>query len=276
MLHLSIPRDVTARGVRTRILESGSGPPVLLIHGFLGNHCTFDDISPELAKSFHLVAIDLPGSGGSERPPPSRFVYSAESFAEVATDVIAALQVGRCHVIAHESGCAVAIALASEHPEFVDHMVLISPSFLPSTPPPLVRWMRTPLAGGFLFKQLLGRSLFHSLYLKHMYAPGHTVPMERINSFYDPLMEPAARESAFATLKAQLDTRPTIARLTRIKAPTLVLAGRAVHRVSPELAPRLVRQLRNARLMYTDSGHCPHEESPDAFVAATLSFLPHQ
>ncbi len=268
-----IARDVTARGIRTRILQSGSGSPLVLIHGFLSNHHTFDDVAPSLARSFQLVTVDLPGFGGSEKPPPSRFDYTIEAFAEVVTDVIAALQIGRCHVVGHGLGAAIALTLASEHPEFVDHLALVSPEIYPGTLPPLTRIMRLPLAGGVLFKQVLGRSLFHSLFLKYQYAPGHIVPAERVDLYYDPFGEPAARESAFAVLRAQLDMRPAIARLTRIKSPTLVLWGRADRRLSAEFAPRLVRQLQTAYLEYIDSGHSPHEEKPDLFVSSLERFL---
>jgi len=248
----------------------------VLIHGFLSNHHTYDDVTPLLAQSFHVVSIDLPGAGDSARPPPSQFDYSIEALAEVATDVIAALQVGRCHVVGCGSGASIAIALAAEHPEFVDHLALVSPDFFPGRPPPLVRLMQIPLAGALLYKQVIGRSLFHSLFLRHMYAPSHTIPTDRINLYYDCQLEPAARESTVATLHAQRDTRPTIARLSRIKSQTLVLWGRSDHRVSVEVAPRFVRQLRDARLVYIDSGPSPQEEVPDLFVAALEPFLLNQ
>ncbi|HNS96629.1 MAG TPA: alpha/beta hydrolase [Polyangiaceae bacterium] len=273
MLISPIARDVTARRIRTRILQSGSGSPLVLIHGFLSNHHTFDDVVPSLARSFQTVTIDLPGTGESEKPPPSRFDYSIEAFAEVVTDVIAALQIGRCHVVGHGLGAAIALALASEHPEFVDHLILVSPEIYSGPPPPLTRIMRMPLAGRFLFKQVLGRSLFHSLYLKHQYAPGHIVQSERIDSYYGPFIEPAARESAFAVLRAQLDMRPSIARLSRIKSRTLVLWGRADRRLIAEYAPRLVRQLQLAQLEYIETGHTPHEEKPDLFVASLERFI---
>jgi pimeloyl-ACP methyl ester carboxylesterase len=133
--------------------------------------------------------------------------------------------------------------------------------------------MRVPFAGGILFKQLLGRSLFRSLFLKHMYAPGHVVPVERIDAYYEVFNEPAARESAFAVLRSQLDMRPAIARLTRIKSPTLVLWGRADSRLSAEFAPRMVRQIQTAHLEFIDSGHSPHEEHPEQFILSIERFI---
>lgn len=268
-----VARDVTARGIRTRVVESGSGTPLVFIHGFLSNHHTFDDVAPAFAERFHVITLDLPGFGDSEKPPPPRFDYSVEAFAEVVTDVIAALQVGRCHVIGHGMGAAVALTLASEHPEFVDHLALVAPEIYPAPRSTLTRLTMLPLVGGILFKQILGRTLFRSLILKHMYAAGHNVPRDRADAYFNAFNGPAGRESAYAVLCAQLDTRPAVARLTRIKSPTLVLWGRADSRLSAEVAPRMVRQLQTARLEFIDSGHSPHEEHPDQFISSIEQFV---
>lgn len=268
-----VARDVTARGIRTRVVEAGSGAPLVCIHGFFTNHHSFDDVVPALANAFHVVCIDLPGFGDSEKPPPSRFNYSIESFAEVVTDVIAALQIGRSNVVGHGLGAAVALTLASEHPEFVDHLALVAPEIYPAPLPFTTRLMLLPLAGPILFKQVLGRTLFRSFFLERMYAPGHRVPVERIDAYFDAFNAPAARESAHAVLRAQLDMRPSIARLTRVKSRTLVLWGRADNRQSMEVAPRMVRQIQHAHLEFIDSGHCPQEEQPDEFIASLERFL---
>ena len=90
-------RDVTARGVRTRVLEAGreSAPALVLIHGFLESRRTWDDLIDDLAERFHVIAPDLPGFGESEKPNPARYAYGIESHAEAIADLIAAFGVGR-------------------------------------------------------------------------------------------------------------------------------------------------------------------------------------
>ena len=75
-------RDVTARGVRTRVIEAGSedAPALVLVHGFLVSHRAFDDVIDPLAERFHVIAPDLPGFGESEKPSPARYAYGVESF----------------------------------------------------------------------------------------------------------------------------------------------------------------------------------------------------
>ncbi len=268
-----IVRDVTARGTRTRVVEFGAGAPLVVIHDLFCSHHAFDDIVEPLSHAFHVVGIDLPGFGESEKPPPSRFAYTLETFAEVVTDVIAALQIGRSHVIGHGLGGGVALTLAAEHPEFVDHLVLVSPYILPTDLSVRLRMALMPVFGRFLFKQIFGRTLFRQTFQKQIYGPGHEVPLDRIDGYFRAFNSPAARESAFAALQATRDTRATVARLTRVRAPTLLIWGRADSVVPPLHAPRLVRQIATAHMEFTDSGHSPQEEHPERFVQLVQRFL---
>src|SRR4051812_9830525 len=54
-----VTRDVTARGVRMRVVEAGSGPPVVLIHDLLVSHLEFEDVMERLAPKYRVLAPDL-------------------------------------------------------------------------------------------------------------------------------------------------------------------------------------------------------------------------
>lgn len=273
MSPIAVARDVTARGFRTRIVECGSGPALVLVHDFLASHRSFDPIVEPLARIFRVIAIDLPGFGDSEKPLPSRYPYSPEAFADVLVDVLAALRTGRCHLLGHGLGAAVALTVAADHAEFVDRLVLVAPTVYAPPVSAATRTLLLPLLGPILFKQLLGRSLFRSYFQSRMYAVGHSVPPERLDHYFACFNAPSARESAYAALRNQLDTRPSVARLTRVKAPTLLLCGRADALLSPTIASRMVRQLASAQLEFVDSGHSPHEEQPERVEELVELFL---
>ena len=103
-------RDVSSRNVRLRVTEYGSGPPLLLLHGFLMSHAAWDDVVPGFAARYRVITPDLPGFGESEKPAPTRFDYGVEAFAECVADLISALSLGRPHVIGHGMSGAIAIA----------------------------------------------------------------------------------------------------------------------------------------------------------------------
>ena len=264
-------RDVSSRNVRLRVTEYGSGPPLLLLHGFLMSHAAWDDVVPGFASRYRVVTPDLPGFGESEKPAPTRFDYGVEAFAECIADLIAALSLGRPHVIGHGMSGAIALALAASHPEFVDRLVLVDPLVYPVAPDGGIASM--PVLGAFFFKQLYGRQLFRAYFRDKVFSPGFPLPLARIDRFYDLFNTPSARESAFATMHAVLDTRSTVARTSRVKTPTYVVWGRSDALYPSPLAPRLARELSAERLEVMETGHAPHMERPLPFVESVCAFL---
>lgn len=268
-------RDVTARGIRTRVVESGSerAPALVLVHGLFASHRSFEDILEDLGERFHVIAPDLPGFGESEKPGPARYAYDVEAFAESIADLIAAFDVGRAAVLGHALGGAVAITLAAEHPELVQRLVLEDALVYPYAPGFRQRLPLVPVVGGFVFKQLYGRRLFRSLFCDTYYRPGFEPALERVDWHYDAFNSPSARESAHTVMRATLDTRPVVARLSRIVAPTLVVWGREDRVFPVPSAPRLAREIPGAKLEIMDAGHAPHEERPRELSMLVTEFL---
>lgn len=270
-----VTRDVTARGVRMRVIEAGEGrgAPLILIHGFLASHLVFDDVIDGLAQRFHVIAPDLPGFGESEKPSPSRYVYGVETFSEAIADLIAAYGVGRACVLGHGLGGSVAITLAAHYAELVTRLVVADPLCYPYPPNRKLRAPLWPVVGGAVFKQLYGRRLFRSYFKDEVFSAGSDVPFERIDQFYDYFNTPSARESAYAVLRSMLDTRAVMARVARVRQPTLVIWGRDDRIVPANYALKLAREVPNACLELFESGHSPHEERPGEFISVVQEFF---
>lgn len=268
-------RDVTARGVRMRVLEAGADQPtpLVLLHGFLASHLEFDDVIDSLARRFHVIAPDLPGFGESEKPSPSKYAYSVESFAEAVADLIAAYGVGRACVLGHALGGSIALTLATHHAELVTRLGLVAPLCYPTTLGWRARLPLLPVIGGVLFKQLWGRRVFRSYFQREVFGADAFVPTERIDRLYEHFNSPSARESAYAVLKAMRDTRSVVARIPRVTRPTLVLWGRDDRVVPASYALKLAREIPDTRLELFDTGHSPHEERPSEFVFTVTEFF---
>jgi pimeloyl-ACP methyl ester carboxylesterase len=268
-------RDVTARGVRTRVLEAGSpqSPALVLVHGLFTSHRAFEDIVEDLGERFHVIAPDLPGFGESEKPSPAGYAYGIEAFAESVADLIAAFGVGRASVLGHAMGGAVALTLAAEHPELVQRLVLEDTLCYPYVQSFKARLPLVPVIGGVIFKQLYGRAIFRALFRDEIYGPGFDPPLERLDWHYDMFNSPGARESAHAVMRATLDTRAVVARLSRIVAPTLVVWGRDDRLFPVAGAHRLIREIPGAKLEIMDAGHAPHEERPRELNELLIEFL---
>lgn len=268
-------RDVTVREVRIRALEAGrgNGPPLLLIHGFAVTHLEWDDVLDELAQKFHVIAPDLPGFGDSSKPSPSRYEYGPDAFGESMADLIAAFGVGRVHVIGHSIGGAAALMLAAQHAELVQRLIVVDALSYPFPLSWKAKLPLYPVIGPFIFKQLYSRTLFRSYFRDEIFQRGVPMNVGRIDTFYDKFNTPAARESAYATLRSMLDTRALVARLGRVRAPTLVIWGREDRLFPYTHASKLAKELSNARLEIMETGHSPHEEKPDQFLSIVNEFL---
>ncbi len=268
-----ITRDVAARGARIRFVEAGRGPPLMLVHDCLASRLAWDDVLAPLSRRFHVIAPDLPGFGESEKPAPGRYEYDFDAFSESLVDLAAALGLVRLSLCGHGLGGAVALTLAAEHAHLVEKMVLVNPLVYPSRPDALTRIAGVPIIGPLVFKQILGRTLFRNHFMWQGRPSTNGAPMERLDHFFDLFDAPAAREAAYATMRATLDTRALMARVPRVTTPTLVLWGRGNRTGPVDQGRRLARELGSSRFEVLDCGPSPAEELPEAFAQALTTFL---
>lgn len=265
-------RDVTASGVRLRVSEHGSGSPLVLLHGMFMDHSTWDGVVRVLSKSYRTVAPDLPGFGDSEKPPNSRYPYGVPAFAEAVADLYAGLELGRCAVVGHALGGAVALTLASQHPELVSRLVLIDALCYPVPQVLRRRMVTSPVLGTLLFKQLMGKTAFRMLVRRSMLS-SRSSSKDGFDHYYRVFNTPAARGSALATMRSMLDTRALVAQTSKVSAPTLVVWGRRDRLYPAGFGQRLSREIRGAGFALLDAGHAPQEEQPDALAAVIENFL---
>jgi pyruvate dehydrogenase E2 component (dihydrolipoamide acetyltransferase) len=119
------PREIEAGGLRLRYFELGEGAsvPVLLVHGFGADLNTWMFTQPALAEGRRVIALDLPGHGGSVKRVASG---DAEHLAQAVESAAGALGLERAHLVGHSMGGAVAALLASRRPELAATLSLIA------------------------------------------------------------------------------------------------------------------------------------------------------
>ncbi len=106
-------RDIDFQGRKTRISDSGKGPAIVLLHGFLEDLGMWEYLSGKLSASYRVVAIDLPGFGGSA---PLGRKHSMENMAEAVNEVLDYLSIEKCLMIGHSMGGYVTLAFAGAYP----------------------------------------------------------------------------------------------------------------------------------------------------------------
>jgi haloacetate dehalogenase len=120
-------RDLpTARGaIHARV--GGSGPPLLLLHGYPQSHVMWHSAAPPLAGRFTVVAADLAGYGASFRPTPAadHAPHSKRAMAVDQVEAMAALGFERFAVAGHDRGGRVAYRMALDHPDRVERLAVL-------------------------------------------------------------------------------------------------------------------------------------------------------
>jgi haloacetate dehalogenase len=105
----------------------GSGPPILLLHGFPQTHLMWRSLAPLLARNFAVVCADLLGYGRSGCPPsaPDHSPYAKRSMAQDMVSVMERLGFPRFSVAGHDRGGRVAYRMALDHPDRVERIAVL-------------------------------------------------------------------------------------------------------------------------------------------------------
>lgn len=121
------PQDsfLDSDGVRIRYVVRGSGPAVVLVHGFMVNteiNWVGPGILDSLANRFTVVALDLRGHGASDKPhDPAAY---GTAFVDDIVHVLDHLEIERAHIVGYSMGALIALNLLAAHPERVASAVL--------------------------------------------------------------------------------------------------------------------------------------------------------
>ncbi len=112
---------IATSGTEINVRKAGSGPPLLLLHGYPETHVMWHKIAPRLAERFTVVLTDLRGYGDSAKPPggDDHAAYSKRAMAQDQVEVMAALGFERFAVVGHDRGARVSHRMALDHPERV-------------------------------------------------------------------------------------------------------------------------------------------------------------
>jgi haloacetate dehalogenase len=120
-------RHVDVDGIAINCAVAGSGPPLLLLHGYPQNHLMWRRVAPALARDHTVVAADLRGYGDSAKPAPDAEgrVYSKRLMARDQVGLMRELGFARFALVGHDRGARVAHRLALDHPAAVERLAVL-------------------------------------------------------------------------------------------------------------------------------------------------------
>jgi pimeloyl-ACP methyl ester carboxylesterase len=277
--YLTRPADlVDVDGTIVPVRRFGSGPPLLLVHGFPLSGFTWRFLVPELAAHMTCLAVDLPGLGDSRWTERTDFSFPGQGM--TLHRVADALGLGEYRVLAQNTGGTFARFLALEDPR-VTRLALINTE-IPGHRPPWVpfyqRLMRVPGATGTL--GLLARS--RTYVRSPMAFGGCFVDLARLDGeFHEQFVAPIAHSTTRRDgirrylLGAQWSPVDQLRTLhARITIPVRLIWGTEDPTFPIEHARPMLDQLPHADLVEIPGAKLlPHEERPDAVLDALADFL---
>jgi pimeloyl-[acyl-carrier protein] methyl ester esterase len=247
------------------VARSGSGPDLVLLHGWGLHRAVWDDVVPALAMRHRVHAVDLPGHGSSRDVPFEGLDDVVERVAQVTPD--GALLCG------WSLGGLVALALAARFPAKLSRLVLVgaTPCFVQGGDWPNAMTGATleEFARGLRDEPEATIATFLALNALGTAGARSQVRALAARLARSGVPSPATLERSLATLR-ESDLR---ARAANLATPTLVMHGR-LDRLAPFAAGRwLADNIPAARWApFNDSAHLPFMSQRDAFVAAIEQF----
>lgn len=120
-------RSIETRGAQIHCVVGGSGPPLLLLHGYPQTHAMWHRVAPVLAQSYTVLCADLRGYGDSSKPASdaAHAPYSKRAMAADMVEVMGALGFPRFRLVGHDRGGRVAHRLAADHPDAVERLAVL-------------------------------------------------------------------------------------------------------------------------------------------------------
>jgi haloacetate dehalogenase len=118
---------LTVGEVTLRVRHGGSGPPLLLLHGYPETHLMWGGVAGELAEEFTVVAPDLRGYGDSSKPPTvaDHETYGKRAMADDGVNLMRHLGFSTFDVVGHDRGGRVAYRMALDHPDAVRRLTVM-------------------------------------------------------------------------------------------------------------------------------------------------------
>ena len=269
-------QEIATNGTKLHVRVGGSGPAVVLLHGFGDTGDMWMPLAVELAKNHRVVVPDLRGIGLSAKPEDG---YEKMNQAKDIRGVLDSLGIDQADVVGHDIGVMVAYAYAASYPAKTTKLVVMD-----APPPGIPPWdevVRNPKLWHFdfygkdVFRLLAGRErIFLDRFYNDFGGQPEKIDEATRNHYAKLYAKPGAMKGALSQFQAfRQDAKDNLASMkTKLTMPVLAIGG------EKSFAGLEAVVMRDAATNVTElvvprAGHWLMEEEPAATVQAITTFL---
>ena len=257
----------------------GTGPVLLLIHGYPTASFDWAKIWPKLTTQFHCVTLDMPGFGFSDKSPKK---YLIKEQADTISEVIRHLGITSAHVLSHDYGDTVAQEMMAQQLENdlafrIESLHLLNGGLFPETHRalPIQKLLLSPI-GGLLIRFLNKNAIRKSMH--NIFGPNTPPSDQDINDFWILISTNNGHQHMHLLLdymKQRKQYRERwVSALQNANAPLRLTAGMADPISGAHMVARYKQLIPNADVIEFDQiGHYPQIESAEAVLKSMTSFL---
>lgn len=272
----SLPNShfINYKGAEVHYTESGSGFPILMIHGYGGSNRDFLVLDSLINDKYRVIRVDMPGFGLSDFPAQSTgHINFIKAYAAYFNFMLDTLHIDSCYVMGNSLGGLMACQLALDHPDVVKKLVLFNSAGYEMQE--VMKTANASLLQNGLAQQIVSRGVpkfFVKMGVKRVvYDDSKLTPekVQRVADFWN-------REGNMAHLVAlaTTDTFPDESTIKNIACPTLIFWGKQDKIINPKYAKRFHDDIKASKLIVYDScGHVPMMERPEDVKLEVLKFL---
>ncbi len=265
---------INYKGAEVHYTESGSGFPILMIHGYGGSNRDFLVLDSLINDKYRVIRVDMPGFGLSDFPAqPTGHTNFIKAYAAYFNFMLDTLHIDSCYLMGNSLCGLMACQLALDHPDLVKKLVLFNSAGYEMEE--VMKTANASLLKNSLAQQVVSKGVpkfFVKMGVKRVvYDASKLTPekVQRVADFWN-------REGNMAHLVAlaTTDTFPDESTIKNIACPTLIFWGKQDKIINLKYAERFHTDIKGSELIVYDScGHVPMMERPEEVKLEVLKFL---
>jgi pimeloyl-ACP methyl ester carboxylesterase len=210
----------THGGRKLRVARLGTGPPVILLHGYPDNLQVWSELAPRLATRCEVIAFDWPGMGYSEAWTGGATPFD---FARRLRTLMDAWKIEKAAIIGHDMGGQPALAFAAEHPTRVRHLVVMNSLVIWDEKTSWEIAVLRKFGWNRVLLERMPRAVFFRA-IRTFLPPGYKLSAELRSDLWESFQRPEVRKFVVRMCAGYQGTLPRLKQLyPNIRTPSLFL-----------------------------------------------------